>query len=479
MRPLSDSLRAKADDAADTGGGTLSAAERRAAELLSRVAPPPPLSAAALARIEGSVLGSPAPLPGALSGPLWRWLAVGSAGACAGVAATLAVTAAVQPAEKTQDPAALAVRELRAPQGSAAQLRTADGAELSLAGPGSLALAADGPVLADGRLLVRAGRTAVTVRTAGGRVTAPAHHVTAISMKLGQLARVAAYVGDSELAAAAQAAPAPVAAGTAWTPAGTRPLTAACVAAVAEPSAAWPACADEEADTAGATADADALPAEPSAGATGPAAEDPADDDGAPARVRPPRGPRPHRAARPATATSAEDTAAAAPGESALAAESRLLGTALHQLRQERDAGAALRTLTQYRDRFPAGLLAEEAQAARADALLALDRRGEALALLDQAELKRLGRGGELRVLRGELRAGASRCAEAVSDFGAVLAGSPPPAVAERALAGRAACYGRLGDAQRARADWQALKEQAAPQSPAARAAAQALKELP
>lgn len=477
MRPLSDSLRAKADDAAGAGGDTLSAAERRAAEILSRVAPPPPLSAAALARIEGSVLGSPAPLPGALSGPLWRWLAVGSAGACAGVAATLAVTAGVQPAAQTQEPAALSVRELRAPQGSAAQLRTADGAELSLAGPGSLALAADGPVLADGRLLVRAGRTAVTVRTAGGRVTAPAHHVTAISMKLGQLARVAAYVGDSELAAAG--APAPVAAGTAWTPAGTRPLTAACVAAVAEPSAAWPACADEEADTAGAAAAADAVPGAPAAEpATGPTADEPADDDGAPARVRPPRGPRAHRAARPAPGASTED-AAAEPGESALAAESRLLGTALHQLRQERDAGAALRTLTQYRDRFPAGLLAEEAQAARADALLALDRRGEALALLDQAELKRLGRGGELRVLRGELRAGASRCAEAVSDFGAVLAGSPPPAVAERALAGRAACYGRLGDAQRARADWQALKEQAAPQSPAARAAAQALKELP
>jgi TolA-binding protein len=127
----------------------------------------------------------------------------------------------------------------------------------------------------------------------------------------------------------------------------------------------------------------------------------------------------------------------------------------LHQLHQERDGGAALRSLDSYQQRFPSGLLGEEAQAARVDALLLLDHRSEALQLLDRTQFQRLGRGGELRVVRAELRATAGRCREALADFAAVLSGaaaSPPPPVAERALYGQASCQAELGDPQGARA---------------------------
>ncbi|HVU49406.1 MAG TPA: hypothetical protein VHL80_01905, partial [Polyangia bacterium] len=58
----------------------------------------------------------------------------------------------------------------------------------------------------------------------------------------------------------------------------------------------------------------------------------------------------------------------------------------------------------------------------------------------------------ELRVIRGELAARAS-CSAAVADFDRALAASPPPALAERALHGRAACLVRLGEPAAARRD--------------------------
>ena len=58
---------------------------------------------------------------------------------------------------------------------------------------------------------------------------------------------------------------------------------------------------------------------------------------------------------------------------------------ALHDevTRIKEEGAAALRSLELYTQRFPGGLLAEEAQAARLDALLLLDHRSEALQLLD------------------------------------------------------------------------------------------------
>ena len=95
--------------------------------------------------------------------------------------------------------------------------------------------------------------------------------------------------------------------------------------------------------------------------------------------------------------------------ESDLAIESRLLGLVIRELRQNKDPKQALARLDEYASRFPSGLLQDEAQAARVDALLLSGRRAEALAILERTSFARLPRGGELRVLRGELRAASGR----------------------------------------------------------------------
>lgn len=133
--------------------------------------------------------------------------------------------------------------------------------------------------------------------------------------------------------------------------------------------------------------------------------------------------------------------------ESALGAESKLLATALRQLRRERDPRAALATLDSHDARFPHGALAGEVRAARIEALVALgDRRG-ALALLDAGPVK-----GEQAVLRGELRLDAGRAEEAVRDFESALIGSTDK-LEQRALYGRAAARVRIGDPAGARRD--------------------------
>jgi hypothetical protein len=146
----------------------------------------------------------------------------------------------------------------------------------------------------------------------------------------------------------------------------------------------------------------------------------------------------------------------AAPSESPIVAESRLLADALTLLRQRREPARALSALDEYERRFPKGTLAPEAAAARIDALLALGRRGEALDRLERLAIEGLPRAAELRVLRGELRAGHGELVGAASDFSAVL-GMPgaPSSVVERALYGRGSSRARLGDTAGARADLQ------------------------
>jgi tetratricopeptide (TPR) repeat protein len=144
----------------------------------------------------------------------------------------------------------------------------------------------------------------------------------------------------------------------------------------------------------------------------------------------------------------------AAPAEDPVVAESRLLATALQDLRQRHDAQAALAALDDYERRFPAGALAPEATAARIDALLALGRRAQALTRLEALSLDHLPRGAELRTLRGELRAGRGELGAALDDFTAVLAlPGAPSSVVERALYGRGSCRSRLGDVAGARTD--------------------------
>ncbi len=170
-------------------------------------------------------------------------------------------------------------------------------------------------------------------------------------------------------------------------------------------------------------------------------------DSAARAASRPSRlSARPHLASASATPPTTD--------ESALLAESRLLGQALHELHQEHKAEAALHSLASYFARFEQGLLREEAQAARIDALLVLKRSDEALNLLDRSTFLRLGRGGELRAVRGELRATRGRCKEAVADFSWALAHEPTPGTTERALYGRGACRVALKEFSQARADF-------------------------
>ena len=134
--------------------------------------------------------------------------------------------------------------------------------------------------------------------------------------------------------------------------------------------------------------------------------------------------------------------------EGSLGAESRLLASALHHLRKNRDPKAALVALDRYDAEFAHGTLARESRAARIEALLVSDRKREVLAMLDGPR----DLGSDLLVLRGELRLEAGRVADAARDFDAALLGKRD-AIEARALYGRAACRIRLGDRSGARRD--------------------------
>lgn len=176
-----------------------------------------------------------------------------------------------------------------------------------------------------------------------------------------------------------------------------------------------------------------------------------------------PRARRP-QAERAAPLPESERSSAPAPAqpesESDLAAETRLIGASVRSLRQDHDGRAALAHLDEYRARFPRGTLRPEAELARLDTLLFLDRRGEALALLDGMGPTRTVRARELAVLRGELRSEAGRCGEAIADFTRALRGEAGTEAAgardgieERARYGRATCLARGGDWAGARED--------------------------
>jgi len=161
----------------------------------------------------------------------------------------------------------------------------------------------------------------------------------------------------------------------------------------------------------------------------------------APAQVAPSAA-EAHRPAR-------EHRAAEEASESVGAA---IIADAFRDLRSRGDAAAALRSLDEYDRRFPDGVLRAESRVARVEALLTLDRRAEALRLLEAA-----GPGGALtrdvRVTRGELLVESDRCADAVRDFDAVLAARDGDPAGGRALYGRASCRLRRGDTPGARAD--------------------------
>jgi TolA-binding protein len=148
--------------------------------------------------------------------------------------------------------------------------------------------------------------------------------------------------------------------------------------------------------------------------------------------------------------------------------EHSLLATAVRRLRTAHDPASALAALDDYRVRFPSGALAPEASMLRAEALLQIGRKSDALAELDGLSLAQMPNSDGPHVLRGELRAAAGRWREALADFDVVLRGhagesapigAPTDAKAHgrlaRALWGRALARSRLGDDAGARADLQ------------------------
>jgi hypothetical protein len=176
-------------------------------------------------------------------------------------------------------------------------------------------------------------------------------------------------------------------------------------------------------------------------------------DPAPPSRHEPPQpAPAPAPAAAPAPP---EQPAAPAPPPSALAGESTMLGRALAQLRRDEDPGAALATLDEYEARFPRGVMAFDAIAARVEALVKLGRRDAALARLDDVPAAALAKSPGLRVVRGELRAGAGRLDAAIADFDQELGrrGAARGDLFERALYGRGSCRARRGDGAGARED--------------------------
>ena len=95
----------------------------------------------------------------------------------------------------------------------------------------------------------------------------------------------------------------------------------------------------------------------------------------------------------------------------------------------------------------------------RAEALLGMGRKAEALSVLDGLPLASMPNRNQRLVLRGELRLVAGRWQEARADFEKPLSAlsslvdGKSPDVVERALWGRASARSHLGDEAGARAD--------------------------
>jgi tetratricopeptide (TPR) repeat protein len=136
--------------------------------------------------------------------------------------------------------------------------------------------------------------------------------------------------------------------------------------------------------------------------------------------------------------------------------EEQLLGEALHALRRTHDPATALRALDAHTAGFPAGHLRQERELLRSEALVALHRDPEALAVLDALELEALPASGYRLLVRGELRARAGRWRQAIADLELALAAiesGPDRALLERALWARTVARQRNGDAAGARTD--------------------------
>jgi hypothetical protein len=169
----------------------------------------------------------------------------------------------------------------------------------------------------------------------------------------------------------------------------------------------------------------------------------PTEERPAPVVVSPParREPASHRVARVESSPRAEQDVDEVPApEGALSVEARSLASALARWRSDGRAEEALSMLAEHDRHFLHGALSIEAKVARAEILLSLSRRGQALAVLDSLALSTLPRARELQTLRGELRAQAGRCAEARADLVRVMLITDADELGQRAARALAIC---------------------------------------
>ena len=121
------------------------------------------------------------------------------------------------------------------------------------------------------------------------------------------------------------------------------------------------------------------------------------------------------------------------PGQGGASSEARSLSEALASWRRNDDAEGALALLEAHESRFAHGAFAVEAKVARAEILLSLGRRPQALLVLDSLSLAALPRARELQTVRGELRSQAGRCQEAREDLSRVLTENGSDELGQRA----------------------------------------------
>jgi hypothetical protein len=428
----------------------------------------PALSAPQLARVRARLLAAPAAPRRSLA---WAWALVPAA-LLVGVAFGLAVRPRGQAPERAVAVGPCAVMPLPGLRVARSALLGPGAARVT--GPGALVLEAGALLVrtAEAPLLVAAPAADVTIAagstvevevraarsvvatwagSATVRWTSPAHEARLVPGQAedssGPVAPPSGGRARAErLLDGAGLCPAPSAAAP---PAGAAPLEKA--AAAPPPVAAPPSVAAPPLEKAAAVPPpAAALPpaaAPPPVAAPPPAAAPPV--AAVAARPAVPAARRPPAPAPPAEPPPAEQM----PEESPAVLEARLLDAAMERMRDRRDPAGALQLLDRHRREFAAGALRSEADVLRVRALLSLGRRDAALALLDVLPLGDGAREPELRVVRGELRAGAGRGREATSDFEAAL-GSVSGELLERAHYGRALSQAQLGDRDAAARSW-------------------------
>jgi hypothetical protein len=161
--------------------------------------------------------------------------------------------------------------------------------------------------------------------------------------------------------------------------------------------------------------------------------------------------------------------------------EAKQLATALEQLHVRHSPESALASFEAYSFQHPNGALRGEAVVGQVEALLALQRETEALALLDAMEregFRGVPRAGDLRLLRAELLGRFGRCNEALPAFEDYLRPQSAEAQRERALIARASCRATLKDFDGSREDLRTYLYEF-PQGPYAAQALRTIDQLP